>query len=84
MRLVQAARRLMPDDHVIAQERIEKYDDPQHTWFYIDPSTGLVLDLLDDGGRRNRWWFNALHRLDGGACAAGVTLAESVQMAQPK
>ena len=83
-RLVQAARRLMPDDRMIAHERIEKYDsywyahhdhpplpvlrvafdDPQHTWFYIDPSTGLVLDLLDDGGRRNRWWFNALHRLD--------------------
>lgn len=39
-------------------------DDPQHTWFYIDPATGLVLDLLDDGGRRYRWWFNALHRLD--------------------
>lgn len=83
-RLVQAARRLMPDNQMIARERIEKYDsywyahhdhpplpvlrvafdDPQHTWFYIDPSTGLVLDLLDDGGRRNRWWFNALHRLD--------------------
>ena len=40
------------------------FDDPQHTWFYIDPSSGLVLDLLDDGGRRFRWWFNALHRLD--------------------
>ena len=40
------------------------FDDPQHTWFYIDPATGLVLDLLDDGGRRYRWWFNALHRLD--------------------
>jgi len=40
------------------------FDDPQHTAFYIDPSTGLVLDLLDDGGRRYRWWFNALHRLD--------------------
>ena len=40
------------------------FDDPQHTWFYIDPATGLVLALLDDGGRRWRWWFNALHRLD--------------------
>ena len=40
------------------------FDDPQHTWFYIDPASGLVLDLLDDGGRRFRWWFNALHRLD--------------------
>jgi hypothetical protein len=42
------------------------FDDPRHTWFYIDPATGLVLDLLDDGGRRYRWWFNALHRLDPG------------------
>jgi hypothetical protein len=83
-RLVQAARRLMPDRQMIGHERIEQYDsywyahhdhpplpvvrvafdDPQHTWFYIDPSTGLVLDMLDDGGRSYRWWFNALHRLD--------------------
>lgn len=40
------------------------FDDVQHTWFYIDPATGSVLDVLDDGGRRYRWWFNALHRLD--------------------
>ncbi|HKU12966.1 MAG TPA: hypothetical protein VJQ52_01150 [Steroidobacteraceae bacterium] len=40
------------------------FDDPQHTWVYIDPASGLVLDLLDDGGRSYRWWFNALHRLD--------------------
>jgi len=39
-------------------------DDPRHTWFYIDPATGAVLDLLDEGGRRWRWLFNALHRLD--------------------
>jgi hypothetical protein len=25
-----------------------------------------VLDFVDDGARRNRWWFNALHRLDFG------------------
>jgi len=40
------------------------FDDAQRTWFYIDPATGSVLDLLDAGGRRFRWWFNALHRLD--------------------
>jgi hypothetical protein len=40
------------------------FDDPQHSWFYLDPATGLVLDMLDDGGRGYRWWFNALHRLD--------------------
>jgi PepSY-associated TM region len=83
-RLVEAARRLMPNQQVTAYERIERYDsywyahhdrpplpvlrvafdDPQHTWVYIDPATGLVLDMLDDGGRRYRWWFNGLHRLD--------------------
>ena len=51
-------------DHPLLPVLRVAFDDPQHTWFYIDPSTGLVLDLLDDGGRRNRWWFNALHRLD--------------------
>lgn len=40
------------------------FDDPQHTWVYIDLENGAVLDLIDDGGRRFRWWFNALHRLD--------------------
>lgn len=83
-RLIHAARRLMPEQQLSAQERIESYDsywyahhsspplpvlrvafdDAQHTWFYIDPANGQVLDLLDDGGRRNRWWFNALQRLD--------------------
>jgi len=83
-RLIQAARRLLPDHRLIEHQRLETYDsywyahhdhpqlpvlrvafdDPQHTWFYLDPGTGLVLDLLDDGGRRWRWWFNALHRLD--------------------
>jgi hypothetical protein len=83
-RLLQAARRLMPDQQMIEHERIQKYDsywyahhdhpplpvlrvafdDPRHSWFYIDPASGLVLELLDAGGRRYRWWFNALHRFD--------------------
>lgn len=83
-RLIHAARRLMPDQQLIAQERIEKYDsywyahhstpplpvlrvafdDGQHTWFYIDPANGQLLALLDDGARRSRWWFSALHQLD--------------------
>jgi hypothetical protein len=40
------------------------FDDPEHSWFYLDPSTGEVLDFMDDGTRSYRWWFNALHRLD--------------------
>jgi hypothetical protein len=111
-RLLQAARRLLPDRHVLEHERIEKYDsywyahhdhpplpvlrvafdDPQHSWFYIDPATGLVLDVLDDGGRSYRWWFNALHRFDFSwlvgnrvlwhtmiwvLCLAGLTIAAS-------
>ncbi len=83
-RLIHAARRLMPDQQMVAQERIKTYDsywyahhsspplpvlrvafdDSQHTWFYIDPANGQLLALLDDAGRRSRWWFSALHQLD--------------------
>ena len=41
-----------------------RFADPENSWFYLDPYTGEVLDFMDDGGRRYRWWFNALHRLD--------------------
>lgn len=40
------------------------FDDSEHSSFYLDPVTGAVLDFVDDGARRYRWWFNALHRLD--------------------
>jgi uncharacterized iron-regulated membrane protein len=40
------------------------FDDPAHSWFYLDPRSGEILDFSDDGGRRYRWWFNALHRWD--------------------
>jgi uncharacterized iron-regulated membrane protein len=40
------------------------FDDAEHSWFYLDPKSGAVLSFLDDGARRYRWWFNALHRLD--------------------
>jgi hypothetical protein len=40
------------------------FNDPQHSWFYLDPKTGEILDFSDDGSRRYRWWFNALHRWD--------------------
>jgi uncharacterized iron-regulated membrane protein len=40
------------------------FGDAEHSSFYLDPVTGAVLDFVDDGARRYRWWFNALHRLD--------------------
>lgn len=40
------------------------FDDAENSSFYLDPVTGAVLDFVDDGARRYRWWFNALHRLD--------------------
>ena len=79
-----AARRLMPANSAIEQQRLVEgdsywyshheqrplpvlrvtFDDPEHSSFYLDPVTGAVLDFVDDGARRYRWWFNALHRLD--------------------
>jgi ABC-type multidrug transport system fused ATPase/permease subunit len=32
--------------------------------FYTNTKSGEILDFSDDGGRRYRWWFNALHRWD--------------------
>ena len=40
------------------------FDDPEHSWYYLDPTSGEILDFSDDGGRRYRWWFNAIHRWD--------------------
>ncbi len=40
------------------------FDDPEHSWYYLDPRSGEILDFSDDGARRYRWWFNALHRWD--------------------
>lgn len=79
-----AARRLMPANSIVEQQRLVKgdsywyshherrafpvlrvtFDDREHSSFYLDPVTGAVLDFVDDGARRYRWWFNALHRLD--------------------
>jgi len=40
------------------------FDDPDASWFYLDPATGQIVDFSDNGGRSYRWWFNALHRFD--------------------
>ncbi len=41
-----------------------KFDDPSRTWVHIDPDTGELLQFLNDGERRYRWYFHALHSLD--------------------
>ena len=40
------------------------FDDPQATWFHIDPVTGDVLERMDASRRWHRILFNALHSLD--------------------
>lgn len=40
------------------------FDDPQATWFHIDPATGDMLERMDASQRLNRILFNALHSLD--------------------
>ncbi len=40
------------------------FNDAAHTWFYLDPDTGAVLDRQDDTARAYRWIFQGLHDLD--------------------
>jgi sulfite reductase alpha subunit-like flavoprotein/uncharacterized iron-regulated membrane protein len=40
------------------------FDDPQGTWFHIDPQTGEVLGILDKVGRVDRWTVVAIHDVD--------------------
>ena len=41
-----------------------QYDDPDHTWLYIDPARARIVRRLDDSGRLDRWLYNFLHCLD--------------------
>jgi hypothetical protein len=40
-----------------------RYDDPDATWLYLEPSHGTMLKQ-DRGGRWNRWLYHGLHSLD--------------------
>ncbi|MNV53409.1 hypothetical protein D3C71_1455540 [compost metagenome] len=40
------------------------FDDADHTWAYVDPSTGQVIGRSDDSRRLYRWVFNAAHCYD--------------------
>ena len=40
------------------------FDDPEATWFHIDPESGEVLGLLNKTGRVDRWTVVAIHDVD--------------------
>ncbi|MGO4306872.1 PepSY domain-containing protein [Cupriavidus sp. RAF12] len=41
-----------------------RFDDTDHTWAYIHPTTGQVIGRSDDSRRAYRWLFNAVHSYD--------------------
>ena len=41
-----------------------KFDDPDKTWFYIDPRLGRVLARYQRRERLQRWIYHGLHSLD--------------------
>jgi len=43
-----------------------KFDDPERTWYYVDPKTGAMLAAVHRFSRLERWLFNGLHSLDFG------------------
>jgi len=40
------------------------FDDPGHTWVYLDAATGQVALSIDSTQRVGRWLFNFLHSWD--------------------
>ena len=40
------------------------FDDPQRTWLYLDPATGLVLRREERTSRLDRWLYHGLHSFD--------------------
>jgi hypothetical protein len=41
-----------------------KFDDPDKTWFYIDPRLGRILARYQKRERLQRWIYHGLHSLD--------------------
>lgn len=41
-----------------------RYNDPQKTWLYLDPSRGGVVERLETATRTRRWFYQGLHSLD--------------------
>jgi len=41
-----------------------KFDDPDKTWFYIDPKLGRIMARFQKRERLQRWIYHGLHSLD--------------------
>jgi hypothetical protein len=41
-----------------------KFDDPDKTWFYIDPRMGQIMARFQRRARLERWVYHGLHSLD--------------------
>jgi hypothetical protein len=41
-----------------------KFDDPERTWYYVDPQMGRIVAGIHRMNRLERWLFNGLHSLD--------------------
>ncbi len=41
-----------------------KFEDPQRTWYYVDPAHSRIVSRLHRMNRLERWLFNGLHSLD--------------------
>jgi hypothetical protein len=41
-----------------------KFDDPAHTWLYIDPARAAILARYERAGRVERWLYNGFHSWD--------------------
>ena len=41
-----------------------RYADTNHTWLYVDPARGAIVQRTDDTRRLRRWLYQGLHSLD--------------------
>jgi len=41
-----------------------RYADEAHTWLYLDPARGAIVQKTDDTRRLRRWLYQGLHSLD--------------------
>ncbi len=41
-----------------------KFDDPAHSWLYIDPLRASIVARYERSGRVDRWLYQGLHHLD--------------------
>lgn len=51
------------NDNILPVLRVQ-YTDAGNTWYYADPSTGIVLFKNNRSSRTSRWLYHGLHSLD--------------------